>query len=59
MTTAPPCLPTASSLLADPCTSYWLKEALRANLNRDPVDAVRDAELLRDVLYQNLREKMG
>jgi hypothetical protein len=29
-----------------PFTSYWLKEALKKCLDRDPVDSVRDAEIL-------------
>lgn len=40
--------------LANPATSYWLCDALKSALKRDPVDAVRDAEelawLLRDRL---------
>lgn len=34
------------TLLADPATSFWLKDALRSALTRDPVDAERDAEIL-------------
>jgi hypothetical protein len=33
-----------------PGTSQWLKNALTAALNREPVDAVNDAELLAMVL---------
>jgi hypothetical protein len=33
-------------LLNDPATSYWLKDAIRALEKRDPLDAVRDAEVL-------------
>ena len=29
-----------------PFTSYWLKDALKKCLDRDPVDSVRDAEIL-------------
>jgi hypothetical protein len=32
-------------------TSTWLKNALMAALDRDPVDAVNDAELLAMVLW--------
>ncbi len=37
-------------ILNGPGTSYWLKNALTSALNRDPVDAVNDAELLAIVL---------
>ena len=37
-------------ILADPAASYWLRDALRAALKRDPVDAANDAEVLREVL---------
>lgn len=37
-------------VMADPSASYWLKEALRDALDRDPVDAARDAELLSRLL---------
>lgn len=33
-----------------PATSKWLREALRAALERDPCDAANDAELLATVL---------
>lgn len=38
--------PTAEELLESMCTSNWLKESLKSALQRDPVDAARDAELL-------------
>ncbi len=37
-------------ILNGPGTSHWLKNALMAALDRDPVDAVNDAELLAMVL---------
>lgn len=37
-------------ILNGPGTSYWLKNALTSALNRDPVDAVNDAELLALIL---------
>lgn len=37
-------------ILDGPGTSYWLKNALTAALDRDPVDACNDAELLAMVL---------
>jgi hypothetical protein len=38
------------TILSGPGTSTWLKNALTAALDRDPVDAVNDAELLAMVL---------
>lgn len=43
-------VPKAEELMGLPSTSYWLKESLRAALQRDPVDAARDAEVLALVL---------
>jgi hypothetical protein len=37
-------------ILSGPGTSTWLKNALTSALDRDPVDAVNDAELLAMVL---------
>ena len=37
-------------ILEGPGTSTWMKLALTTALNRDPVDAVNDAELLAMVL---------
>lgn len=42
--------PTADELLSSSTASTWLKDALRSALNRDPVDAAQDAELLSLVL---------
>ena len=38
------------AILREPGTSNWIKNALSAALDRDPVDAVNDAELLAIVL---------
>lgn len=43
---APAATVTHQDLLADQATSTWLKNALQELLQRDPVDAARDAELL-------------
>jgi hypothetical protein len=37
--------------LEDPLASEWLKQALRSALERDPVDAANDADLLRAILF--------
>ena len=39
-------VPSIDQVLADPAASFWLKQALRSALPRDPVDAANDAEVL-------------
>ncbi|MCP4900094.1 MAG: hypothetical protein GY906_24250 [bacterium] len=34
------------TMLDNPATSYWLRDALKSALRRDCVDAVHDAEIL-------------
>ena len=46
--------PTIESVLADPSASKHLKEVLERWLERDPVDAVNDAEVLLCVLQKRL-----
>ncbi len=36
-------------VLADPSTSYWLTMAIHALLQRDPLDAAIDAQVLADL----------
>ena len=43
-------------VLNDPTISDWLKWALRSALNRDPLDATNDAEILFLILSQRLGE---
>lgn len=50
-----PELPIVDGLLRDPSTSYWLRNALRSALQRDPVDAANDADILARVLDQKCR----
>jgi len=38
------------ALADDPSTSYWLKEQIGKTKQRDPVDALRDAETLVRIL---------
>ncbi|MFC0698161.1 hypothetical protein [Paraburkholderia humisilvae] len=45
-------------VLDSPSTSYWLKNALRALLERDAVDATRDAELLVELMVARLNEML-
>ena len=37
-------------IILDPTTSYWLQDALVVLRQRDPVDAVNDAEMLADIM---------
>jgi hypothetical protein len=43
-------------VLADPAASFWLKEALSSALDRDPVDAANDAEVLAQILDRRCQE---
>jgi hypothetical protein len=43
------------ALLQDPTTSSWLKRAHTTALERDPVDALRDAQTLVQLLEQHLK----
>jgi hypothetical protein len=45
-------------IVDDPAASFWLKNALRAALIRDPVDAANDAEVLAQVLDQRCRKTL-
>jgi hypothetical protein len=47
-------LPSTETILASPCTSYWLKDAIRAALSRDCLDALRDAETLAAILKRRV-----
>lgn len=46
----------SASVLENPATSYWLRQALTSALARDPVDALNDAEQLVALLTQNLAQ---
>ena len=41
-------------ILADPATSYWLRDAIVSAIERDPLDAERDALVLADLLTKRL-----
>ncbi|MEI6746898.1 MAG: hypothetical protein WCL34_13125 [Methylococcaceae bacterium] len=43
-------------VLNDPTISHWLKSALSGALNRDPLDATNDAEMLFFILSRRLGE---
>lgn len=55
--------PTIADILDSRSASFWLRDALRAAINRDPVDAARDAELMAELLRERcdqiLREPRG
>lgn len=42
------------TIISDPTTSDWLRSALSSALDRDPVDALNDAELLASTLKERL-----
>ena len=41
-------------ILADPATSYWLRDAIVTAFERDPFDAERDALVLASLLTRRL-----
>lgn len=45
--------------LANRSTSVWLKQALESALERDPVDAANDAELLAELLARHCEQALG
>jgi hypothetical protein len=47
--------PAIAELMADQSTSDWLKAALRAAMDRDPVDALNDTLALAGILEERLR----
>ncbi len=46
-------------VINDPSASTWLREALKQSLERDPVDAASDAELLAELLDQRCTEVLS
>ena len=52
---APTADPTIDEVMADQSASEWLKTALRAALERDPVDALNDTLALAGILEDRLR----
>ena len=47
------------ALVDSPVTRYWLKNALLSVLTRDYIDAVKDADVLSDLLNRRATEKLG
>jgi hypothetical protein len=52
-------LPSPDEILADPAASGWLKNALRAAMTRDPVDAANDAEWVFRLLERRARHALS
>jgi hypothetical protein len=50
---------TVEEVMTDEAASDWLKTALRAALERDPVDALNDALALAAALEARLRSDLG
>ncbi len=51
--------PVVDEVMRDTSASDWLRTALRAALERDPVDALNDALALAAVLEDRLRDVLG
>ena len=49
----------ALKVTEDPAASYWLKNALIEAINRDPVDAAQDAEVLARILKLRAAAAIG
>ncbi len=45
-------------ILDDQSCSFWLKESLKTALERDPIDAVNDVEILMFALVQRADEHL-
>ena len=52
-------VPTPDEILIAPDTSLWLKAALTSALDRDPIDAANEAELLAMVLAARANAKLA
>ena len=52
-------VPEIAAVLSEPSTSYWLRDALRAAMVRDPVDAANDAEVLARLLDERAYQCAG
>ncbi len=41
-------------VIDDPAASFWLQEAVRASITRDPVDALNDVEILHVLIREHV-----
>ena len=48
-----------NAVLMDPAISYWLKDAVQALIQRDPVDALSEAYTLATLMLQRCNEILG
>jgi hypothetical protein len=46
-------------ILADPGISYWLKDAIKAAYERDPIDALHDAHRLLKMLGERYTQTVN
>jgi hypothetical protein len=56
---APSIVPTAEDVQKNPASSFWVKSALTALQNRDPLDAARDAALLAAIMAAKCELLLG
>lgn len=49
-------VPDVDQVLADPAASDWIKRSLGSAIQRDPVDAADDAEVLAKILGRRCRQ---
>jgi hypothetical protein len=47
------------TILESPSVSFWLKGAIKQLLDRDVVDAWKDTEILRQIMYIRLKKIQG
>ena len=45
------------AIIANPATSYWLRDALKAAMQRDPLDVANDAEFLAVIFAKRAQEQ--
>ena len=45
------------AVMQDPCTSYWLRDAIKTSMNRDPLDVANEAEHLAALFAKRAQEK--
>ncbi len=45
-----------NEVLKEPCVSFWLKKAIKELKQRDPIDAFRDLEFLKELWSEHCNE---
>lgn len=48
-----------AAIVADPSATYWLREAMTTLEKRDPLDALKDAEILALLAQLRAKEVLG